>query len=139
MLDHYGKKAPAIKAELTSFMDRCYLVGAYFNGELIGFMKLFQGENILRTVHIIGKLSYRDKCVMDALIAKAVEVCNQKGVQHLQYGSWTDGGVGTFRIKHGFQKVDVPRYFVPLTAWGALMLKLNMHRRLRERLPQSWV
>ncbi len=136
---HYGKKAPAIKEELTSFIERCYLVGAYFNGELIGFMKLFQGENILRTVHIVAKLSYRDKCVMDALIAKAVELCDEKAVQHLQYGSWTDGGVGTFRIKHGFQKVDVPRYFVPLTGWGALMLRLNMHLPLRERLPQSLV
>src|SRR6185295_15860958 len=86
-----------------------------------------------------AKLAYRDKCVMDALIAKAVELCDGKGVQHLHYGSWSDGGVGTFRTKHGFQKVDVPRYFVPLTSWGALMLRLNMHLPMRERLPQRWV
>ena len=136
---HYGKKADAIKEELTSFSAQSILVGAFFNGELIGFMKLFRGENILRTVHIIAKISHRDKPVMDALIAKAVELCEQQGIGHLQYGSWTDGGVGTFRIKHGFKRVDTPRYFVPLTMRGALMLKLSMHRPLRERLPESWV
>ena len=93
----------------------------------------------MRTIHIIAKISHRDKCVMDALIAKAVELCDQKKVEHLHYGSWSDGGVGDFRAKHGFKRVEVPRYFVPLTMRGELMLKLNLHRPIRNRLPQSWV
>jgi hypothetical protein len=134
---HYGKKASEIEVELGSILDRCILVGAYSQGELVGFMKLYEGTNVLRIIHIIAALKHRDKCVMDALIAKAVELCNQKGIRHLQYGSWTDGGVGAFREKHGFGRLVVPRYFVPLTFLGRLMLILNWHRPLRERLPKS--
>ena len=32
----------------------------------------------------------------------------------------------------------VPRYHVPLTPTGALALKLNLHRGLKERLPEHW-
>jgi hypothetical protein len=133
---HYGKTAAAIEAELTSFMDRSILVGAYHQQELIGFMKLYRGSNVMRTVHILAKNSHRDKAVMDALIAKAVELCDLHKIGHLQYGSWTDGGVGTFRSKHGFVRVDYPRYFVPLTSRGALMLRLKLHRPIRELLPE---
>lgn len=136
---HYGKTAQEIKEELGSFADRCTLVGAYFNGELIGFMKLFAARHALRTVHIIAKLSHREKCAMDILIAKAVEICEQKQLRYLHYGSWTDGGVGAFRTKHGFQPLKVPRYFVPLTWRGELMLKLKLHRPMRERLPKTFV
>ena len=136
---HYGKKAPEIQNELTSFQDRSILVGAYFQDELIGFMKLFEGKQVLRTVHIIAKLSHREKCAMDVMISKAVELCEQKKAVYLHYGSWTDGGVGVFREKHGFQRMEVPRYFVPLSLRGEMMLKLNLHRPMRERLPKGLV
>lgn len=136
---HYGKGSEAIKEELSSFLDQTCLIGAYYHGELVGFAKLFQGNNVLRTIHIIAKLSHRDKAVMDALIAKSVEICDQRKIQHLHYGSWTDGGVGTFRTKHGFVPVDAPRYFVPLTLRGALMLKMKLHQPIRNRLPKKWL
>lgn len=134
---HYGKKAPEIKLELSSFLDKSILVGAYFKDELVGFMKLYEGRNVLRTVHIIAKMKHREKCAMDALIAKGVELCGQKGIHYLQYGSWTDGGVGVFREKHGFQRMDVPRYYVPLTLLGRTMLSMNLHRPLREHVPKG--
>lgn len=136
---HYGKKASEIKEELSSFPRESTLVGAYFQDELVGFMKVYEGKNVLRTVHIIASIKHRDKNVMDILIAKGVELCSARKLANLQYGSWTDGGIGTFRIKHGFQRVDVPRYFVPLNARGSLMLKMKLHRPLRDRLPSSWV
>jgi hypothetical protein len=136
---HYGKSAKEIKEELSSFLDRCLFVGAYYHNELVGFMKLFRGRNVLRTIHIIAKVSNRDKCVMDAMIAKAVELCDHNKVEYLHYGSWSEGGVGDFRAKHGFQRVEVPRYFVPLTTRGKLMLKLRLHRPIRDRLPKSLV
>jgi len=136
---HYGKKAGEIKEELSSFLDRCFLVGAYYRNELIGFMKLFHGKNVLRTIHIIAKIAHRDKCVMDALIAEAVKLCDQNEVGYLHYGSWSEGGIGDFRTKHGFRRVEVPRYFVPLTTRGKLMLKLKLHHPIREHLPESLV
>lgn len=136
---HYGKGAAEIKEELSSFLDRCVIVGAYYENELVGFMKCFVGKNVLRTIHIIAKVSHRDKCVMDALIAKGVEICDQKQLQNFQYGSWTDGGIGDFRTKHGFARVEVPRYFAPLTLRGKFMLKFKLYRPIRQRLPDGWV
>lgn len=136
---HYGKSFAAIKNDLSSFPECTSFVGAYYQSELIGFMKLFEGKNVLRTVHIIAKLAHRDKPVMDALVSRAVEICEQKKLCYLNYGSWTGGGLGDFRIKHGFKRFDMTRYFVPLTFVGKLMLKLKLHRRLRDRLPEKFV
>ena len=135
---HYGKNFLTIKNDLSSFPDKTFFIGAYFRGELIGFMKLFEGNEILRTVHIIATLAHRDKCVMDALIAHAVKICDQKNIAHLHYGDWASRGLGVFRVKYNFQRHDCPRYFIPLTARGKFVLQLRLHRPLSERLPQSW-
>jgi hypothetical protein len=76
---------------------------------------------------------------MDALIAKAVEISNEEKIGFLHYGDWASGGLGQFRVKHGFEKHDCPRYFVPLTWQGKLMLRLKLHRPLRDYLPQEWL
>jgi hypothetical protein len=89
-------------------------------------------------VHFIASLNHREKPVMDALIAEAVALCDKNKLAHLHYGSWTEGGIGVFRQKHGFVRLELPRYYVPFTWRGWLMLKLNLHRPLRDRLPRSW-
>jgi len=136
---HYGKGFAQIKKDLSSFPDCTFFIGAYQRNELIGFMKLFQGDNILRTVHIIAKISHRDKPVQDALIAKAVAVCEEKKISALHYGNWSRGGLGAFKVKHGFERVDLPRYFVPLTARGKLMLQLNLHHAIQDYVPERWM
>jgi hypothetical protein len=135
---HYGKEFATIKEDLASLQGKTIFVGAYSKGELIGFMKLFEGKGIIRIIHILAMLAHRDKCVMDALIARAVKICDEKNISHLHYGDWASRGLGVFRIKYNFQRHDCPRYFVPLTARGKFMLALRLHRPLRERLPQSW-
>ena len=135
---HYGKNAATIKGDLSSFPSQSLFVGAYLRGQLIGFMKLFQGNEIMRLIHIIATLEQRDTCVMDALIAEAVKICDEKGIQHLHYGDWASRGLGAFRAKYNFQRHECPRYFVPLTARGKFMLNVRLHRPLRERLPQGW-
>ena len=135
---HYGKNFATIKNDLSSFPECTFYIGAYHEGRLIGFMKLFEGEKILRTVHIIATFADRDKNVMDALIAKAVEVASEKNIFHLHYGDWAHRGLGAFRQKFGFEQHDCPRYFVPLNWRGELALKAGLHRPLRERIPQNW-
>ena len=134
---HYGKSLERIREDLSSFPECTFFIGAYFENELIGFMKLYEGDRILRTVHIIATFEHRDKCVMDALIAKAVEIASQKNVFHLHYGDWAYRGLGVFRVKFGFERHDCPRYFVPLNWRGALALKAGFHHALRERVPQK--
>lgn len=135
---HYGKDVATIKNDLSSFPEKSSFTGAYFNDELIGFMKLFEGNGILRFIHIIATLAHRDKCVMDALIAHAVKMCGEKSISYLHYGDWASRGLGTFRLKYDFQRYDCPRYFIPLTARGKFMLNFKLHRPLRERLPKPW-
>jgi hypothetical protein len=135
---HYGKNFTTIKSDLSSFLPESLFVGAYLDGRLVGFMKLFEGNGILRIIHIIATLGHRDKCVMDALIAHAVKICDEKKFSYLHYGDWASRGLGIFRAKYNFQRHDCPRYFVPLTARGKFMLGLRLHRPLRERLPQAW-
>ena len=135
---HYGKSFATIKNDLSSFPECTFFIGAYHHDRLIGFVKLFEGDKILRTVHIIATFADRDKCVMDALIAKAVEVTSQKNIFHLHYGDWDHRGLGAFRMKFGFEQHDCPRYFVPLNLRGELALKTGLHRPLRERIPKDW-
>lgn len=135
---HYGKDFTTIKEDLSSFPECTFFIGAYHENRLIGFMKLFEGNRILRTVHILATLADRDKCVMDALIARAVEIAGQKNIFHLHYGDWAPRGLGAFRVKFGFERHDCPRYFVPLNWRGELALKTGLQRPWRERLPQGW-
>lgn len=136
---HYGKDFATIKNDLSSFLECAFFIGAYHQDRLIGFMKLFEGDKILRTVHIIATFADRDKCVMDALIARAVEVADKKNIFHLHYGDWAHRGLGVFRVKFGFERHDCPRYYVPLNLRGELALKMGLHRPFRDRIPQRWI
>ncbi len=42
-----------------------------------------------------------------------------------------------FKEVNGFRRVDLPRYFIPLTAVGKAAFRLGLHRRLIDHLPES--
>jgi hypothetical protein len=44
-----------------------------------------------------------------------------------------------FKRRNGFEKVLVPRYYIPLTLKGKVALGLGLHRRLVERIPKPVV
>ena len=133
---HYGKDFATIKRDLSSFPECTFYFGAYHENRLVGFVKLFEGDRILRTVHIIATLADRDKCVMDALIAKSVEAACQKDIFRLHYGDWAYRGLGAFREKFGFERHDCPRYFVPLNLRGDLALRAGLHRPWHDKIPR---
>jgi hypothetical protein len=60
-------------------------------------------------------------------LAKAVERCAEKGIPYLAYAYWLDDGLRDFKRSNGFQKFDLPRYFVPLTCKGEFALNLGLH------------
>jgi hypothetical protein len=77
---------------------------------------------------------------MNALLAKAVEVCSQKGISHLVYGKYSYGSnpnttLAEFKRRNGFERMNFPRYYVPLTLKGRLALMLKLHRSLTQLLP----
>ncbi len=136
---HYGKPLETIREEHSSFLDRSEFFGAYFQDELIGFIKLVHGQGFSNLMQIISMVAHRDKAPTNALLAKAVERCTTRGVPLLHYGAWSRRSMGDFKKHHAFIRVEVPRYYAPLTAAGALALQLGLHRSLLERVPEPWL
>ena len=131
------------KAHVT-FLDRAHFIGAYFNNELIGFLKLVSTNNYMRTMGILAKEAHRDKAPMNLLVAKAVEVCAEKGKPYFVYGKFNYGRGGSdtlreFKIYLGFESIILPRYYIPLTNWGKIIIKNNLHRGLIDILPTALI
>lgn len=133
---HYGKDFDTIKRQFSRNILHEEMVGAYFEGEMVGLMMLGISERYAVTGQLISKVKHRDKATNNALIAKAVEVCARKGLPYLVYNVWSDDGLAEFKRRCGFEESKVPRYFVPLTMRGKLAMKLGLHRGWRHALPQ---
>jgi len=132
---HYGKDFETVKRQFSRFLFREEIFGAYLGEELVGFIMLAYAENYAYLGQIISKIAHRDLAPNNALLAKAVERCAEKGVPYLVYALWLDDSLGDFKRSNGFQKFDLPRYFVPLTGKGKLALKLGLHRGWKAALP----
>ena len=137
---HYGKTFEQVKKDQMSFLDRSDYICAYAGDELIGVIKLVYRGDSATILTLLSKPSHADKRPTNALLAKAVELCEAKGVPYLIYGKFNygnkrDSSLRDFKIRHGFEEVLQPRYYVPLTWAGALCLKLGLHRGLIGVLP----
>jgi hypothetical protein len=138
---HYEKSFDEVKAANATFLERACFIGAYLGSELIGFVKLVQTEGYTRVMGILAMLAHRDKAPMNALIAKAVEICANNKSPYLTYGKMIYGSKGIdslaqFKKENGFVRYDLPRYFVPLSKKGKLILALHLHKRLADILPR---
>ncbi|WP_036251392.1 N-acetyltransferase [Methylobacter sp. BBA5.1] len=134
---HYGKDFETVKRQFSRYLFREHMIGAYYQGEMIGFMMLGDAGRFGLTGQIISSLKHRDKSPNNALIAKAVEVCAARKLDYLIYVFWSDDSLAEFKRRCGFQKVSMPRYYIPLTWKGEFVLKCGAHRGWRAMLPQS--
>jgi hypothetical protein len=152
---HYGKKLDQLRKELGSYPDRSTFICASVDGEMIAFLKVvYQGESASILNLAVkpapssdtsvdspdAKSDNRYRGVARVLIAKAVELCAARQVRCLKYGLFNYGNkqsssLREFKTLNGFIEVQLPRYYVPLTRWGALCLRLNLHRGLIGILP----
>ncbi|SRR6266478_2353890 len=134
---HYGKDVETVRRQFSHRLFREDMIGAYYGGELIGFIMLGNAGTYGVTGQIISKIKHRDKATNNALIAKAVEVCEKKKLPYLVYTNWNNSSLVDFKRHSGFEEVRLPRYFVPLTRKGKLALKVGVHRGWREALPRQ--
>lgn len=139
---HYGKSIDQVKRDQSSYLERSEFIAAYFEDELIGFIKLVYSQGVAGILQLHLKPSHQDKRLGNALIAKAVEVCEAKGIAFLVYGLYNygnkrDSPLREFKARNGFQEVLVPRFYVPLTIWGFFAVKLGFHRGILGILPHS--
>jgi hypothetical protein len=136
---HYRKPFATVKEEHGTFLDRSDFFGAYYQGDLIGFIKLVHCEGVSHLMQIISMVKHRDKAPTNALIAKAVERCAERQVPYLHYGVWSRRSMGDFKMHHAFERMTIPRYYVPLTFLGRNALRAGLHRDVTERIPEPWL
>lgn len=134
---HFGKNIETVRKEFSKYLFREDLLGAYYKDELIGFVMLGHGKNFAFLGQILSKIEHRDKAPNNALIAKAVEMCDSKKLPYLVYAFWNAGSLVDFKRHNGFERVSLPRYYVPLTVKGQVILKLGLHRGPQRILPEK--
>ena len=140
---HYGMTLDRVRPYAGTFLDKSIFIGAFLADKLIGFAKLTcdSSRTQANLMHILAMVEHRDKAPANALIAQAVRSCAERGILYLVYQNFTYGkkqgdGLSHFKEVNGFQRVDLPRYYVPLTRLGKLAFHLGLHRRLAERVPE---
>ena len=134
---HYAKSEAMLKEELGRDLEHCEFIGAFFQGELIGFVKMLYRDRFGDPVLFISSMEESDKSPNNALLAKQVERCAAKGLPYIHYNEWRMGTHGDFLRRNGFEKIDVPRYYAPLSLRGALCLRVGAHLRLWDVLPET--
>ena len=136
---HYKKSFDAVKLANATYLERSDFLGAFVGDELVGFLKIVYVNSLARLMQIISKEACRDRRPMNALIAKAVEVCSARGSSHLTYGKFRyPQGVDSltaFKQRNGFQEILVPKYYVPLTAKGKVALLFRLQGGARALMP----
>lgn len=132
---HYNKSLDDLKKAHMTFLDRSLFLGAYYDNQLIGFIKLVHEGETSEVMNIVSMVGHRDKAPSNALLGKAVEICAGRGDRYLIYGPWDGQSLIDFKKHHAFERVDLPRYFVPLNIKGKVMLSLKLHRKLATLLP----
>lgn len=135
---HYGKDIERIRREHSSFLDRSVFIGAYLGDELVGFIKIVFSEKFATIMNIVAMVRERNRATSNALMAKAVEICAERGVGFLIYSWWHNPRLRRFKQSNGFECFEVPRYVVPLTVVGHIALRLGLHRSLKDRMGYEW-
>jgi len=138
---HFGKDLETLRRELATYLDRSTFMGAYWNDELIGFLKMVRVNRVATLFHILSMNAHYDKRPMNALIANAVEFCEREGMSHFIYGKFVYGNkhqssLLEFKRRNGFEQINFPRYYVPLTVKGAVFVRLKLYRGLSGLLPE---
>jgi len=134
---HYGKDVETVKRQFSRFLFREELIGAYYQSELVGFAMLGRSEKFADLGQIIAKVQHRDKAITNALVAKAVQMCESRKIPYLVYGHWVENSLSDFKRHCGFAEQRLPRFFVPLSTKGKLSLKLSLHRGWKDALPKQ--
>ncbi len=141
---HYGKSVETVGKEAATYLTDSIFIGAFLDHKLIAFAKLTCDETRTQAnlMHIVSMIQHRDKSATNALVVQAVRSCAQRGISYLVYSNFAYGkkqhsSLSDFKERNGFQRINLPRYYVPLTRLGAAALRLGLHRRLFDYVPES--
>lgn len=138
---HYGKDFETVQAENGTYYDRSTFLAAYIKDQMIGYMKIVWDVESAAIMQIVSKMSFRDRRPNNALLSEAVKLCEKRGVKYLLYERFVYGNKGEdsltrFKQANGFVRMNLPRYYVPLTSKGRVALGLGLHRDVKDLAPQ---
>lgn len=140
---HYGKNLDTVRREAGTYLNTGQFIGAFHEEKLIGFIKVVWDESKSQAglMNIVSLIQHRDKAPTNALVAAAVRLCASHRIPYLTYSNFAYGkkqsdSLSDFKKRNAFARVDVPRYYVPLTSLGSILLRLGLHRRMADYLPQ---
>ena len=140
---HFGKDIETVRKISATFLDSSIFIGAYLGDKLIGFVKLVTDEARTQAnlMHIVSMIGQKDKAPTNALIAQAVRSCAERRIPYLVYQNFSYGKkqgdtLSRFKEINGFQRVNLPRYYVPLTRSGWAAFRLGLHHRFAEHFPE---
>jgi hypothetical protein len=140
---HYGKSLEVVRDESATYLESSYFVGAFLGEEMIGFAKLTCDQNGTQAnlMNILSMAQHRDKAPTNALVAESVRLCAERKIAYLVYQSYSYANkepdtLAKFKENNGFQRVDLPRYYVPLTAVGRAALRLGLNHKLIDLFPK---
>jgi hypothetical protein len=132
---HYGKDIETVYRDEATFLDNSIFIGAFLGEEPIGFVKLVHDDTRTQAgmMNIVAMIRHRDKAPTNALIAQAVRSCAERRISYLVYSRFAyskkqSSSLSEFKEHNGFQRIDLPRYYVPLTRNGRMAQRLALHR-----------
>lgn len=141
---HFGKSLATVHKEEATYLDSSIFIGAFYEEKLIGFIKMIVDQTGTQAglVNIVSLIQQRDKSPTNALVAHAVRACADRNISYLVYSGFAYGkkqkdSLSDFKERNGFQRIDVPRYYVPLTPLGHAALRLGLHHSLARHIPES--
>src|SRR5579872_225022 len=141
---HYGKDLETVRREEATYLDYSVFIGAFLEGRMIGFIKLVWDETRTQAglMNIVSTIKDRDKAPTNGLVVEAVRACCERNIRYLVYSNFAYGkkegsSIADFKERNAFQKFDLPRYYVPLTALGSVAFRLGMHKKLTDHVPES--
>lgn len=141
---HYGKDLATVRREECTFPENSVFAGAFLGDRMVGFTKLVYNESRSQAglMNIVSMIQHRDKAPTNGLIAQAVRSCADRKIPHLVYSSFTyankeHSSITDFKERNGFRRVNLPRYYVPLTRAGEIAFRLGLHRRLADHVPHA--
>jgi len=136
---HYNKDFETVKAENATYPDRNIFIGAYYEDELIGFVRMVRVGKVAEIINILSQMRHYDKRPANALMAKAVEVCEEEGLEQLVYCNYVyrdpNSSLTEFKRRNRFEQVLVPRYYIPLTLKGRIAIALKLHHGVKALIP----
>ncbi len=141
---HYGKGIATVHREEATHLDHSIFIGAFLGEEMIGFIKLVEDDarKEASLMNIVSLIRHRDKAPTNALISAAVRACADREIPYLVYSKFAYGKrqrdtLSDFKHNNGFKRIDLPRYFVPLSLCGRAAFRMGLHHRFYDRVPGS--